>query len=101
MRLEQAMPEIAAGKLSLAEIAFRAGFSSQASFTRAFYRMTGLTPGEVCALNRAKRLATFRAYFRRVRYSFGRGRAQDCSKLEQVRARQAARGGASFCVCGT
>jgi AraC family transcriptional regulator len=46
MRLEKAMAEITAGKLSLAEIAFRAGFSSQASFTRAFYRVTGLTPGE-------------------------------------------------------
>jgi AraC family transcriptional regulator len=46
MRLEKAMADIAAGKLSLAEIAFKAGFSSQASFTRAFYRATGLTPGE-------------------------------------------------------
>jgi AraC family transcriptional regulator len=46
MRLEKAMAETAAGKLSLAEIAFRAGFSSQASFTRAFCRVTGLTPGE-------------------------------------------------------
>jgi AraC family transcriptional regulator len=46
MRLEKAMAEIAAGKLPLAEIAFKAGFSSQASFTRAFYRVTGLTPGE-------------------------------------------------------
>jgi AraC-like DNA-binding protein len=46
MRLEKAMAEIAAGKLSLAEIAFNAGFSSQASFTRAFYRVNGLTPGE-------------------------------------------------------
>ena len=45
-RLEKAMAEIAIGKLSLAEIAFRAGFSSQASFTRAFFRLTGVTPGE-------------------------------------------------------
>ena len=44
--LEKAMADIVAGKLSLAEIAFKAGFSSQASFTRAFYRVTGLTPGE-------------------------------------------------------
>jgi AraC family transcriptional regulator len=46
LRLERAMADIAAGNLSLAEIAFKAGFSSQASFTRAFYRVTGLTPGE-------------------------------------------------------
>jgi AraC family transcriptional regulator len=46
MRLEKAMAEIAAGKLSLAEIALKAGFSSQASFTTAFHRATGLTPGE-------------------------------------------------------
>jgi AraC family transcriptional regulator len=46
MRLEKAMAELAAGKLSLAEIAFKAGFSSQASFTTAFHRVTGLTPGE-------------------------------------------------------
>jgi AraC family transcriptional regulator len=46
MRLERAMAEIAASKLSLAEIAFRARFSSQPSFTRAFYRAVGVTPGE-------------------------------------------------------
>lgn len=46
MRMDKAMAEIAAGKLSLAEIAFKAGFSSQASFTTAFHRVTGLTPGE-------------------------------------------------------
>ncbi len=46
MRLATAMADIAAGELSLAEIALKAGFSSQASFTRAFYRATGLTPGE-------------------------------------------------------
>ncbi len=45
LRLENAMAEIAAGKLSLAEIAFNAGFSSQASFTRAFYRLSGLIAG--------------------------------------------------------
>jgi AraC family transcriptional regulator len=37
---------IAAGKLPLSEIAFRSGFSSQASFTRAFRRATGTSPGE-------------------------------------------------------
>jgi AraC family transcriptional regulator len=52
MRLENAMADIAAGKLSLAEIAFNAGFSSQASFTRAFCRVTGLTPGEYRTLRR-------------------------------------------------
>ena len=52
MRLENAMADIAAGKLSLAEIAFKAGFSSQASFTRAFYRVNGLTPGEYRTLRR-------------------------------------------------
>jgi AraC family transcriptional regulator len=37
---------IAVGKLPLSEIAFRSGFSSQASFTRAFRRVTNMTPGE-------------------------------------------------------
>jgi AraC family transcriptional regulator len=46
LRLENAMAEIAAGKFSLAEIALNARFSSQASFTRAFHRATGVTPGE-------------------------------------------------------
>jgi AraC family transcriptional regulator len=46
MRLEQAMAEIAAGRLSLAQIALNARFSSQASFTRAFSRATGVTPAE-------------------------------------------------------
>jgi AraC family transcriptional regulator len=38
------MAELAAGKLPLAEIALNAQFSSQASFTRAFHRATGITP---------------------------------------------------------
>jgi AraC family transcriptional regulator len=46
MRLENAMVELTAGKIPLAEIALNAHFSSQASFTRAFHRATGLTPGE-------------------------------------------------------
>ena len=45
-RLEHAMEELAAGRLPLAEIAFNAQFSSQASFTRAFHRATGMTPKE-------------------------------------------------------
>ena len=43
-RLEAAMAELAEGKLPLAEIALNAQFSSQASFTRAFHRVTGTTP---------------------------------------------------------
>ena len=46
IRLEDAMVELAAGKLPLAEIAFNARFSSQASFTRAFHRAIGMTPKE-------------------------------------------------------
>jgi AraC family transcriptional regulator len=46
IRLEKAMAELAAGKLPLAEIALNAHFSSQASFTRAFHRVTGMTPKE-------------------------------------------------------
>jgi AraC family transcriptional regulator len=46
IRLENAMAELAAGKLPLAEIALNAHFSSQASFTRAFHRATGITPNE-------------------------------------------------------
>jgi AraC family transcriptional regulator len=51
-RVEGAMADIAGGKLSLAEISLNAGFSSQASFTRAFHRVTGLTPGEYRAHQR-------------------------------------------------
>jgi AraC family transcriptional regulator len=46
MRLEKAMAEIVAAKLTLAQIALNARFSSQASFTRAFRRAAGVTPGE-------------------------------------------------------
>ena len=46
MRLENAMAELAVGKLPLAEIALNAQFSLQASFTRAFHRATGITPQE-------------------------------------------------------
>jgi AraC family transcriptional regulator len=45
-RLESAKKMIGTGKLPLSEIAFRSGFSSQASFTRAFRRATNMTPGE-------------------------------------------------------
>jgi AraC family transcriptional regulator len=44
IRLENAMVELAASKLPLTEIALNAHFSSQASFTRAFHRATGMTP---------------------------------------------------------
>jgi AraC family transcriptional regulator len=46
IRLENAMAELAAGKLPLAQIALNAQFSSQASFTRAFHRAIGMTPKE-------------------------------------------------------
>jgi AraC family transcriptional regulator len=46
MRLDRAMAELAAGRLPLAQIALNAGFSSQASFTRAFRRATSMTPQE-------------------------------------------------------
>jgi AraC-like DNA-binding protein len=46
VRMKVAMAELVAGKLPLAEIAFNAHFSSQASFTRAFRRATGMTPLE-------------------------------------------------------
>lgn len=46
LRLEKAKAELTASRLSLAEIALNAQFSSQASFTRAFHRVTGLTPKE-------------------------------------------------------
>jgi AraC family transcriptional regulator len=46
MRLENAMSELAKGKISLAEVALNAHFSSQASFTRAFHRFAGATPKE-------------------------------------------------------
>jgi len=45
-RLAAAKKMIGVGKLPLSEIAFRSGFSSQASFTRAFRRATNMTPGE-------------------------------------------------------
>ena len=46
IRLENAMAELADGRLPLAQIALNAHFSSQASFTRAFHRATGMTPKE-------------------------------------------------------
>jgi AraC family transcriptional regulator len=44
VRLENAMAELTAGKLPLAQIALNAQFSSPASFTRAFHRATGMAP---------------------------------------------------------
>ena len=44
IRLENAMAQLAARKLPLAQVALNAQFSSQASFTRAFHRAVGVTP---------------------------------------------------------
>jgi AraC-like DNA-binding protein len=44
VRLRRAADRMAAGRLSLAEIALRAGYDSQGSFTKAFKRRFGLTP---------------------------------------------------------
>ena len=46
IRLENAMAELAARKLPLAQVALNAQFSSQASFTRAFHRTIGMMPKE-------------------------------------------------------
>jgi AraC family transcriptional regulator len=46
VRLENSMAELTAGNLPLAQIALNAQFSSQASFTRAFHRATGMAPTE-------------------------------------------------------
>jgi AraC family transcriptional regulator len=51
-RLEKAKRLLLEGKLSLAEIALVSSFSSQASFTRAFIRFTGLTPGKFRSVSR-------------------------------------------------
>jgi AraC family transcriptional regulator len=44
LRLDNAKAELAAGRLPLAQVALNAQYSSQASFTRAFHRATGMTP---------------------------------------------------------
>jgi FixJ family two-component response regulator/AraC-like DNA-binding protein len=56
LRIENAIAEITAARLPLAQVAFNAGFSSQASFTRAFHRATGMTPAEY---RRRRRKSTF------------------------------------------
>ena len=45
-------PDSASGEQSIAEIASDAGYSSQAHFTRAFRRHTGVPPGTYRALIR-------------------------------------------------
>ena len=45
MRLERAKSLLALGRSSLCEVALASRFSSQANFTRAFRRATGMTPG--------------------------------------------------------
>jgi transcriptional regulator GlxA family with amidase domain len=56
VRLKGAMEELGTGKLSLAEIALNANFSSQASFTRAFRRETGTTPNAYKRRKRSERI---------------------------------------------
>jgi AraC-like DNA-binding protein len=46
-RIERAKELLAAGRLSLAEVALACGFASQQHFTVAFRRATGLTPGRM------------------------------------------------------
>jgi AraC family transcriptional regulator len=51
-RLGAAKTMLSAGNYTLSEIAFRSGFSSQSSFTRAFLRATSMTPGAFRRLGR-------------------------------------------------
>ncbi len=44
VRVERAKALLAEGRLPLAEVSLRAGFSSQSHFTRLFHRLTGATP---------------------------------------------------------
>jgi AraC family transcriptional regulator len=45
-RIEAAKEKLRLGRSSLVEIALDTGFGSQANFTRAFRKMTGVTPGQ-------------------------------------------------------
>ena len=45
-RLERAKDLLTRGERSLLDIALSLNFSSQANFTRAFHRGTGMTPGQ-------------------------------------------------------
>ncbi|MCK7614780.1 AraC family transcriptional regulator [Roseibium sp. CAU 1639] len=46
-RMQLARADLRQGELSLAEIAARAGYESEAAFSRAFKKLTGRTPGSV------------------------------------------------------
>ncbi|HEX8139824.1 MAG TPA: AraC family transcriptional regulator [Pyrinomonadaceae bacterium] len=46
LRVEYACRELASSKLSLAQIAFAAGFSDQSHFTRTFKHQTGMSPNQ-------------------------------------------------------
>jgi AraC family transcriptional regulator len=46
LRIERAKTLLRLGQLSLVEIAVELNFSSQATFTRAFRKATGHTPGQ-------------------------------------------------------
>ena len=58
-RLDHAKALLASGDRSLADIALTSCFSSQASFSRAFRRVVGVTPGEYRQSIRAPGLASF------------------------------------------
>jgi transcriptional regulator GlxA family with amidase domain len=45
VRLERAKELLAANEFSIADIAFRCSFSSQANFTKTFVRSLGISPG--------------------------------------------------------
>lgn len=51
IRLDEATRLLAAGKLSLADIALQTGWCDQSAFTRHFSRYTGMTPGKYRSLN--------------------------------------------------
>ena len=45
-RIERAKQLLARGEATIAEVAFRCGFSDQSSFARTFHRVAGVTPRE-------------------------------------------------------
>jgi len=51
-RIDAALRQVAAGRMTLSEVALSVGFSDQSHFSRAFRKLTGTTPTQYAGKRR-------------------------------------------------
>ncbi|MDC7126926.1 MAG: AraC family transcriptional regulator [Spirochaetales bacterium] len=80
-KISEACTEVLDGEKNIVDIAFDYGFGSHESFSRAFFRITGMNPSEARRLNRPIPVATFPPL---TRTKLENRASNSCQKPEEV-----------------